>query len=78
MKEKKIDKKYFDVKVEVMLPATVTYRILAEDAQQASELIKSAVPNNVKYRLIGKKDLKVTVYESGSSIIRFIKNLIGA
>lgn len=75
-KQKK-DKKYFDVKVETMLPATVTYRILAEDAQQASDLIRYQNPISVKYRLLGKKDIKLTVYDAGSTMIRFIRNLIG-
>jgi hypothetical protein len=75
--KQKQDKKYFDVRVETMLPATVTYRILAEDAQQASALIKHQNPISVKYRLLGKKDIKLTVYDAGSTMIRFMKNLIG-
>jgi hypothetical protein len=77
MREKKIDKKYFDVKVETMLPATVTYRVLAEDAQQACELLKNATPIQVKYKLGGKKDIKLVVYDAGSTMIRFIKRLMG-
>ena len=69
-------KKYFDVKVECMLPATLTYRVLAEDAIQASELIKSMQPTGVRHKIIGKKDIKLTVYDSGSSIIRWVKNLL--
>ena len=76
MKDDK-QKKYFDVKVEAMLPATITYRVLAEDAQQASEMLKYQNPIHVKYRLPGKKDIKLTVYDAGSTMIRFIKNLIG-
>jgi len=69
-------KKYFDVKVECMLPATLTYRVLAEDAMQASELIKNMQPTGVRHKIIGKKDIKLTVYDSGSSIIRWVKNLL--
>lgn len=71
------EKKWFDIRIECMLPATLTYRILAEDAQQAAELIKNKSPNSIKHRLIGKKDIKLTVYDAGSSMIRFIKNLVG-
>ncbi len=70
-------KLYYDVKVECMLPATLTYRVLAEDAQQAAELIKGMSPNSVKHRLIGKKNIKLTVYEAGTSMIKWMKNLLG-
>lgn len=68
---------YFDVKVETMLPATLTYRVLAEDAQQASEKIRTLQPNSVHHRLIGRKDNKLTVYDAGSTMIKFMKKLLG-
>jgi hypothetical protein len=68
---------YYDVKVEAMLPATLTYRILAEDAQQAAELIKGTQPNSVQHRLIGRKELKLTVYDAGSTMIKWMKRLVG-
>ena len=68
---------YYDVKVEAMLPATLIYRVLAEDAQQAADLIKQMQPNSVKHRLIGRKEIKLTVYEAGCTVIKFIKNLFG-
>lgn len=72
-----VTKRWFDIKVEAMLPATLTYRILAEDAQQASEMIKGLQPNTVQHRLIGRKELKLTVYDAGCSMIKLIKNLVG-
>jgi len=63
--------------VECLLPATLTYRILAEDANQAADLAKKASPNGVKYRLIGKRDIKLQVFYAGSSFLRFAKNLLG-
>lgn len=71
------DKFYYDVKVECMLPATVTYRVLAEDAVQAAELIKGMSPVGVKHRLLGKKDIKLSVYKAGSSMLEWMKNLVG-
>jgi hypothetical protein len=71
------DKHYYDVKIETLLPATLTYRVLAEDAQQASELIKGMSPIGVKHKLIGKKDIKLTVYKAGSSFLEWSKNLLG-
>ena len=70
-------KTYWDIKVETMVPATLTYRVLAEDPMKAAEMIKMASPTNVKYRLMGKKDLKLTVYEAGTNMIKWIKNLVG-
>lgn len=68
---------YFDVKVECMLPATLTYKILAEDAEQAAALIKGQAPHMVKHRLIGRKEMEMKVYDSGGSMIRFMKKLFG-
>ncbi len=68
---------YFDVKVEVLLPATLVFRVLAEDANKAADMIKNKHPNSVKYRLHGKKDIKLTVYDAGCTIIKFMKNLVG-
>ena len=68
---------YYDVKVEAMLPATLIYRVLAEDPEQAAQLIKNMTPNSVQHRLIGRKELKLTVYDAGCSMIRHIINLFG-
>lgn len=78
MKNKTVkDKKYFDVRVECLLPATLHYRILAETPEEAAELIKQIQPNQVKYRLIGRKNLKLAVYDAGCTVIKFMKNLVG-
>lgn len=70
-------KYYFDVKVECMLPATLTYRILAEDAVQAAEMIKGQSPNSIQHKLIGRKELHLKVYDAGSSMMKFMKKIIG-
>ena len=69
-------KYYYDVKVECMLPATITYRVLAEDPHQAAELIKGKQPNQVHHKLIGRKELVLRVYDASGSMIRFMKRLI--
>ncbi len=76
-KTKQKELKYYDVKVECFLPATLVYKVLAESPQQAADLIKNKSPNAVKHRLHGRKDKKITVYDSGSSVMRFVKNLLG-
>ncbi len=70
-------KLYYDVKVECMLPATLTFRVLAEDPQQAADLIRGASPTGVKHRLHGRKDIKLSVYDAGSTMLRWMKNLLG-
>ena len=70
-------KYYFDVKVECMLPATLTYRILAEDAKQAADLIKGKRPTSVQHKLIGRKELMLKVYDASGCMIRFMKKLLG-
>lgn len=69
-------KKYFDVKVECTLPATVTFRVLAESPEQALELSKRASPTSVKYVLPKRRDIKAIVYDAGTVLIRFTKNLL--
>lgn len=71
------EKLYYEIKIETMLPATITYRILAEDPQQAVELMRGAQPIGVKHRLAGKRDIKLSVYMAGSSLLLWAKNLAG-
>lgn len=71
-----VEKKYYDVKVECMLPATLTFRILAESPEEASIMIKNAHPIGVKHKLHGRKDLKLMVYDAGSNLLKFIKNMV--
>src|SRR5690348_16571544 len=66
---KTIIKRYYEVRVECMLPATLTYRVLAESPEEAASLIKSKQPNSVQHKLLGRREAKLTVYDSGSSII---------
>lgn len=68
---------YYDVKVECMLPATLTYRVLAEDPQQAADLIKGKSPNSVQHKLIGRKELVLRVYDASGCMIKFMKKLLG-
>lgn len=68
-------KYYYDVKVECMIPATLTYRVLAEDPEKAAEMIKGLSPISVKHKLVGRKESKLMVYDAGSTIIKLIRNL---
>lgn len=72
-----IIKYHYDVKIETVLPATITFRVLAENPEQAVLLIKNMSPISVKHKLAGRKDKKVSVYNAGSSFLVFVKNLMG-
>jgi hypothetical protein len=69
-------KYYYDVKVECMLPATLTYKVLAESPEQAATLVKNLSPNSVKHKLAGRKELKLMVYDAGSTFMKLMRNLI--
>jgi hypothetical protein len=69
-------KYYYDVKIECMLPATLTYRVLAENPQQAADMIKGLSPNAVSHKLIGRKELMLRVYDASGCVIRFMKKLV--
>ena len=72
-----IVKKYFDVRIETWLPATLLFRVLAENPEDVIQIIKGLKPNSIQYNLIGRKDIKLTVYDAGCSMIRLIRNLLG-
>lgn len=77
-KKKKLPvKQYYEVRVEAMLPAVITYRVLAETAEEAAGLIKHMSPVGVKHKLIGRKEIQLKVYDSGGSVIKFMRKLFG-
>ena len=69
-------KQYYDIKIDCTLPATLTYRILAETPQQALELIKGKSPNSVQHKLIGRKELVAKVYNAGGNLLQLLKKLV--
>ena len=73
--EKPIEKKSYEVRVEAMVPATLYYRVLAVDPEEAIKLIKGRAPNNIRYVVPAKRDLKIMVYRAGQSIIELVKTL---
>jgi hypothetical protein len=80
MAEKKIlpvQKKYYDVKIDVLMNGTFIYKVLAEDPEQAILLTKNMQPTGVKYKVAGAKKIKAYVYDLGSSMLRAAKNMVG-
>jgi hypothetical protein len=72
--QKPKQKQYFDIKAEVMLPATLTYRVFAFDEEDALKEMMKRPPNDLKPKLAAKKLLKATVYQAGTTLIKAIKN----
>lgn len=66
-------KKYFDVKIEALVPGTITYRVFAENEAEALKQIDKVNPTGFKPRLAQKKLLKAAVYEAGSLLIKLTK-----
>ena len=69
-------KKWFDIKLECLTPTTITYRILADDEQDALKQMDKKTPTSIKPNIFKRKNLKATVYDGGSSLIRFIKSFV--
>ena len=70
------NKKYYDIKLECLLPATLTYRIYAESPEKALELINRQNPTSVTTKIPAKKPIKIMVYEAGTTMMIYIKNFI--
>ena len=77
MKTAAAQPRYFDIKIETTLPATLSYHLLAISPEEALEKARKSTPQNIKHRLSGKKDIKGTVYDAGSSLIKLVQSLVG-
>ncbi len=72
-KEQKKEKRYFDVVIEAQVPCVLKYRVYSESAEQAILDAKKESPKSIKHLINLKRDSVTTVYESGSTIVQFIK-----
>jgi hypothetical protein len=70
-------KKYYTIKIETLTPVEITCKVLAEDANEALELVLKApvskYASNVKPILSKAKKVKATICKYGSNIIELIK-----
>lgn len=75
MSDKKIEKKTYDIKVELLVPTTITYRVVAEDEQEALKEIDkySARKISTQHNFNRKIKLKATVYNYGTTMIKLSK-----
>lgn len=72
-------KSYYDVKVECIVPTTIMYRVLADDEQDALNIMNKMMkdnkaPTHTKSNLSMKRIIKAMVYVGGSSTIKLVKN----
>lgn len=67
-------KQYFEIKLEALVPTILIYRIYADDEQDAIAQMNKKSPMSVRPNIIQKRDIKATVYDAGSSMIKFIKS----
>jgi len=70
---KPIEKKFYDIKLEVLCPCVITYRIFAEDENVALLNIDKQTPKNVKPDIRRKRNIKATVYDSGTNNVKITK-----
>lgn len=66
-------KSYFDVVVECTLPATIKYRVLAEDEDQALEMIEKTAHTSIKPDIRRKRSIKATVYIANTHMVKTTK-----
>lgn len=63
----------YNVVIETLVPTSITYRIYAQNPEEALDKMKRANPTNIQPILRKKRDLKATIYEYGSLIIKLTK-----
>lgn len=69
------NKQYYTVKLEVLAPTTLTYRILAENPEQALEMISRAPLSQAPMPNLSKmKKIKANVWLAGTTLLQLVKN----
>jgi hypothetical protein len=71
-------KQYYTVKLEVMAPVELTFRIFAETPQKAEEMVRRnplpPLSGPMRPKLSRIKRIKSTVYKAGTNLYYFVKN----
>jgi len=71
---KQPEKKFYDIKVEALVPGILTYRVFAETEEDALKQCEKKTPNGFKPSLSLRRMIKATVYLAGSSVVKLVKN----
>ena len=69
----------YTIKLEALVPITLTYNIIAESEQQAMEMMERSILSPTilpRPRLSAMKKLKASVYLRGQTIVKMVKNYI--
>lgn len=73
-------KQFYTVKLEVLAPVELTFRVFAETPEKAAEMVSknpipplSAAPKPILSRM---RRIKATVYKAGNLIYEFVKNYV--
>lgn len=75
-KLKKPEKQWYSVKISAMVPTEITYRILAEDENEAIQLSLRQLPSEPpRFQLPRMKRLSAKVYKAGTSMLKLSKKL---
>jgi hypothetical protein len=77
LKKEAAVEKWFDIRTEALIPATIYYKVQAKSAEEAASKIKNATPKNIQYKPAGKREKKLIVYDAGTTTVRLTKNLSG-
>jgi hypothetical protein len=67
----------YDVKIAANVPATLTFRVNAKSPEEALQKTKTMSPNSVQYKLPARKNIKATIYQAGTSLVKLVKNMLG-
>jgi hypothetical protein len=65
----------YEIKIEADVPSILTYRITAESPEKALERALKSQPSGVRPNLARRRNLKASVVEAGTSIIRLVRDL---
>lgn len=67
--------KTYDIKIEYLVPTTITYKVSAENEHEALKAIEKmpASRSHIKHNLQRKIKLKAKVFQSNTSIVKFSK-----
>ena len=72
--DKQMDKKYYTIKLEALVPTTLTFKVLAKDEKEALEKMQKELPISHKPNFMKRKNIKAIVYEFGNLLIKLTKN----
>jgi hypothetical protein len=71
--KKEVKPQYYDVRLEITVPATMHFRIYADSAEEAAKKAERHSVDSIKYHLPKRKNISMVVYKAGTSMLEFAK-----